>query len=35
VPASKYSGQTTGSPTVTDDGGFKVIKFTGSGTLVT
>jgi hypothetical protein len=29
--ASVYSGTTTGSPTVTDDGSYKVIKFTGSG----
>ena len=31
VPTGRYSGTTTGSPTVTDDGDFKVIKFTGSG----
>ena len=31
IPASSYSGTTTGSPTVTDDGSFKVVKFTGSG----
>jgi len=31
VPAVNYSGTTTGSPTVTDDGSYKVIKFTGSG----
>jgi hypothetical protein len=29
--ATKYSGTTTGSPTVTDDGSYKVVKFTGSG----
>lgn len=31
ISASEYSGTTSGSPTVTDDGTFKVIKFTGSG----
>ena len=31
VPTASYSGTTTGSPTVTDDGSFKVIKFTGDG----
>ena len=31
IPAASYSGTTTGSPTVTDDGSFKVVKFTGSG----
>jgi hypothetical protein len=31
VLASEYPGTTTGSPTVTDDGSYKVIKFTGSG----
>ena len=29
---SKYTGTTTGSPTVTTDGSYKVIKFTGTGT---
>ena len=29
--ATKYTGTTTGSPTVTDDGSYKVVKFTGSG----
>jgi hypothetical protein len=29
--ASKYSGTTTGSPTVADDGSYKVLTFTGSG----
>jgi hypothetical protein len=28
---TKYSGTTTGSPTVTTDGSYKVVKFTGSG----
>lgn len=32
IPASNYSGTTTGSPTVTDDSSFKVVKFTSSGT---
>ena len=32
VLTSKYSGTTTGSPTVTTDGSYKVIKFTASGT---
>jgi hypothetical protein len=31
IAASNYSGTTTGSPTVTDDGSFKVVKFTASG----
>jgi hypothetical protein len=31
IPASKYSGTTTGSPTVTDDGAFKVLTYTGVG----
>lgn len=31
VPTSSYSGTTSGSPTVTTDGDFKVIKFTGNG----
>ena len=34
VPASDFSGTTTGSPTVTDDGSTKVLTFTGSGTYV-
>jgi hypothetical protein len=29
--ASNYSGTTTGSPTVSDDGSYKVLTFTGSG----
>jgi hypothetical protein len=32
VPTSKYTSQTTGSPTVTTAGAFTVIKFTGTGT---
>ena len=32
IPTSKYSGVTTGSPTVTTDGSDTIIKFTGSGT---
>nr|WMM95292.1 hypothetical protein MEP432_gp42 [Methylophilales phage MEP432] len=31
VPTAQYSGTTSGSPTVTTDGDFKVIKFTGNG----
>jgi hypothetical protein len=31
---SKYSGTTTGSPTVTTDGLYTVVKYTGSGTYV-
>ena len=32
LPTASYSGTITGSPTVTTDGSFTVIKFTGSGT---
>jgi len=32
---SKYSGTTTGSPTVTTNGSYKVLQFTGSGTYTT
>jgi hypothetical protein len=32
VLTSKYSGTTTGSPTVTTDGDYTIIKFTSSGT---
>jgi hypothetical protein len=32
MPTANYSGTTTGSPTVTTDGSFTVIKFTGTGT---
>jgi len=35
VPTTNYSGITTGSPTVTTDGDFTVIKFTSSGTYTT
>ena len=31
--ASDFSGTTTGSPTITDDGIFKVIKFSGTGSI--
>jgi hypothetical protein len=31
VPTANFSGTTTGSPTVTTDGDFKVLKFTSSG----
>jgi hypothetical protein len=31
IPTANYSSTTTGSPTVTTDGDFKVVKFTGSG----
>jgi len=31
ILSTKYSGTTTGSPTVTTDGSYKVIKFTGDG----
>lgn len=34
LPTSKYSGNTTGSPTVTTDGTDTILKFTGSGTYV-
>jgi len=32
VPTLKYSGTTSGSPTVTTDGAYKVLKYTGNGT---
>jgi hypothetical protein len=32
VPTANYSGTTTGSPTITTDGSYKVIVFTGNGT---
>jgi len=35
VPTSKYSGTTTGSPSVTTNGSNTVIIFTGSGTYTT
>ena len=31
IPTADYSGTITGSPTVTDDGSYKVVKFTGDG----
>jgi len=31
LQASQYTGTTTGSPTVTDDGSYKVLKYTASG----
>jgi hypothetical protein len=31
VPTSKYSGTTTGSPTVTTSGSNTIIKFTANG----
>ena len=33
--SSNYSGTTTGSPTVSTDGSYKVVKFTSSGTYTT
>jgi hypothetical protein len=33
--ATKYSGTTTGTPTVADDGSYKVLTFTGTGTYTT
>jgi hypothetical protein len=32
VPTAKYSGTTTGSPTITTSGANTIIKFTGTGT---
>jgi hypothetical protein len=32
VPTANYTGTTTGSPTVTTNGAFKVLTFTSSGT---
>jgi len=31
---SDYSGTTTGSPTVTTDGVYTILEYTGSGTYV-
>jgi hypothetical protein len=31
VPTSNYTGTTTGSPTVTTIGNYKILKFTSSG----
>jgi len=33
--ATNYTGTTTGSPTVADDGSYKVLTFTGTGTYTT
>jgi hypothetical protein len=33
LPTSKYSGTTSGSPTVTTCGACTIIKFTGTGTF--
>jgi hypothetical protein len=35
MPTANYSGTTTGSPTVTTDGSFKVLQFNGSGSYTT
>jgi hypothetical protein len=32
VPTANYTGVTTGSPTVTTSGSFKILTFTSSGT---
>ena len=32
MPTANYSGTTTGSPTVTTDGSYTVLKYTSSGT---
>ena len=34
IPAANYSGITTGSPTVTDDGSFKVLVYNSSGSYI-
>jgi hypothetical protein len=31
IPTSNYTGTTTGSPTVTTNGSYTVLKFTSSG----
>jgi hypothetical protein len=31
IPTANYSGTTTGNPTVTTDGSFKVLVFNASG----
>ena len=35
LPTANYSGTTTGSPTVTTNGSYKVLTFTGSGSYTT
>jgi len=35
MPSENYSGTTTGSPQVSDDGSDKVLRFTGSGSYTT
>jgi hypothetical protein len=32
IPTSNYTGTTTGSPTVTTNGSYTVLKYTSSGT---
>ena len=34
LATSEYSGTTTGSPTVTTDGTYTILTYTGSGTYV-
>ena len=34
LATSEYSGTTTGSPTVTTDGDYTILTYTGSGTYV-
>jgi hypothetical protein len=33
IPTGSYSGQTTGSPTVTVNGSNTIVQFTATGTL--
>jgi hypothetical protein len=35
VPTAKYSGTTSGSPTVTTSGANTIMKFTGNGSYTT
>ena len=35
IPTSKYTGTTTGSPTVTTDGAFTVLTYLSSGSYTT
>jgi hypothetical protein len=35
VPTNKYSGTSSGSPTITTDGTDTILKFTSSGTYTT